>query len=596
MERVISGLKFRTTRRGLSTIVGAVFMVIVMIGALNVTLWTMQQQDSIADVVAEKSSASIDRLNERIDISDVKIEDDKFNLTVSNSGGRTTELGSMYLVNESATPKEQYRYDLSGLVVDSRQSASGIGTDGSVPFTVDTSAKYTAKVVTVSGNSAAMRIAPPGELDLKMSLYIIPPTITTGQDITVLFAVTNDSTDSLAYAVTPDIDIDLSCTPYPSVGCETAEIVTAESDVFIPKGSTYLFKQVYNVEGPEDTIITITATLENADPGSEVTETGRIVIVDTSLQSFYSEVIISSDLVQKPEIFVIMPSPFGESAQEGLWGITIVNPTSAPMEVSRIVANIFTTHIQTNGKPLPIWDEDCDMTEIYPASGWECIQANQLEWENTASPVTISALGAESFRVRVDPSNISEGDEPAFITSITVFTSMGQFAKTGYSGAVRDATAPMVNIYSTDTTTPATALQNSHMLGFIGDLAGSSPVTLNIALADLDILNTTYVKSGTQLVVNVPRGFINVDVASYAGFEEEPTVLEYTDGSTQVIATLAEHVGDTSAAEAKILSITATTPEVPDKRIFILHSLVDGQTNSNFSIGSFAQTALQVLP
>jgi hypothetical protein len=73
-------------------------------------------------------------------------------------------------------------------------------------------------------------------------------------------------------------------------------------------------------------------------------------------------------------------------------------------------------------------------------------------------------------------------------------------------------------------------------------------------------------------------------------------VTEYTDGSTQVIATLAEHLGDAASTEAKILSITATTPVVPDERIFVLHSLVDGETDSNFSIGSFAQVALQVLP
>lgn len=574
-------------RRGLSTVIGAVFMIIVIIGALNVTLWMLQQQDRVAQAMVEKTNGNLDRLNEKIEISNIRIDGSKLNMTVANSGGQPAKLKSLYVVDETAVPKQQFRYDLD-IPVDGRASAKNVGQG--VAFTASTTSLYSVKLITESGNTASSVVTPVSAVALPMSLYVIPPTVTPGENVTLLYTVTNNSTDAyLGSGVTPSLST--SCT-----GCTLTQYAGPASNVQIGKGATGLFKWVYKVDGPDNTPVTFNATISNAKQGNYVIENGRIEVVNISQQSFYSEVIISSDLVQKPELFVIMPSPFGESEQEGLWGMTIVNPTSAPMEVSRIVANIFTTHIQTNGKPLPIWDEDCDLTEIYPATGWSCIQANQLEWKNTASPVTIDPLDAASFRVRVDPSNISEGDEPAFITSITVFTSMGQFAKTGYSGSVRDATAPMTNVYITDTTTPATALQNVHMLGYIGNIDGSSSVTLNMAFADLDILNTTYVKSGTQLVVNVPKGFTDVAVASYSGFVATPTVTEYTDGSTQVIAILAEHLGDTSAAEAKILSITATTPEVPEERIFILHSLVDGETNSNFSIGSFAQIALQVLP
>jgi archaellum component FlaF (FlaF/FlaG flagellin family) len=574
-------------RKGLSTIVGAVFMVIVMVGALNVTLWSMNEQERVTAAVTERANVSLDRLNEQIQIAGVRLDAGKLNMTIVNTGGQSAQLRSMYIINETAVPKQQYRYDLD-MAIDGRDSAANIGQ--SLPFVAKQNTAYSVRVVTEAGVAASTKIAPVSQSALPMSLYVIPPTVTPGENVTLLYTVTNNSTDSyLSGGITPSIAT--SCT-----GCTLTQHVAPPSNVQIGKGTTGLFKWVYEVDGADNTPVTFNATISNAKQGNYAIETGRIEVTDISQQSFYTEIIISSDLVQKPEIFVIIPSPFGESAQQGLWGITIVNPTSAPMEVSRIVANIFTTHIQTNGKPLPIWDEDCDLTGIYPSTGWLCIQANQLEWKNTASPITIDALSAASFRARIEPSAISQGDEPAFITSITAFTSMGQFAKTGYSGSVRDATAPMTNVYMTDTTTPATALQNSHMLGYVGNIAGSSPVTLNVAFADLDSVAGTYIKSGTKLVVTIPKGFDNVAVASYSGFAAAPVVTEYTDGSTQVIATLAEHLGDTSSAEAKVLSITATTPAVPDERIFVLHSLVDGETESNFSVGSFAQIPLQVLP
>lgn len=45
-------------------------MVIITAGALNATLWMMQQQDKIAIAVTEKSGADLDRLNEKIYIAD----------------------------------------------------------------------------------------------------------------------------------------------------------------------------------------------------------------------------------------------------------------------------------------------------------------------------------------------------------------------------------------------------------------------------------------------------------------------------------------------------------------------------------------------
>src|SRR4029079_15242704 len=115
----------RKQRRGLSSVVGAVFMVLVMIGALNVILLAMRQQDTVTQAVIDKSNSSANRLNEQIAISDLRVtSNNKLNMTVTNSGGAAAKLASIYLINETASPMVQYRYDLNNLVVDGRNSVS----------------------------------------------------------------------------------------------------------------------------------------------------------------------------------------------------------------------------------------------------------------------------------------------------------------------------------------------------------------------------------------------------------------------------------------------------------------------------------------
>ena len=77
----------RQKRKGISSVVGAVFMILVMVGALNVMIWTMQQQDRVTETIIEKSNSNLNKLNEDIDISNVRIDGDKLNMTVTNAGG-----------------------------------------------------------------------------------------------------------------------------------------------------------------------------------------------------------------------------------------------------------------------------------------------------------------------------------------------------------------------------------------------------------------------------------------------------------------------------------------------------------------------------
>ena len=99
--------------------------------------------------------------------------------------------------------------------------------------------------------------------------------------------------------------------------------------------------------------------------------------------------------------------------------------------------------------------------------------------------------------------------------------------------------------------------------------------------------------------MNVPRGFTNVNIISSTGFDT-PTEVLYLDGSTQIVAILktgasAENLGDLTNGEAKVLTFTAKASIANSTRVYIMHTLLDGETHSNFSVDAVAELALQVL-
>lgn len=588
-------------RRGLSTIVGAVFMVIVMVGALNVTLWTMNEQERVTAAVTEKAGESLDRLNEQIQIAGVRVDAGKLNMTVINTGGQAAQLRSVYIVNETAVPKQQYRYDLD-VPIDGRNSASNVGQ--SLPFVAKQNTAYSVRVVTETGVAASARVAPVSQAALPMSLYVIPPTVTPGHNVTLLYTVTNNYTGSyIASSVTPVVSHSMSCSAGP--GCQLTQYAAPSSTV-IPSGNTALFKWVFKVSAPDDTTITFNATLSGAKAGNWVAEKAHAKLVSASQTSFYSEsttTVIYSALAQKPEIFLMMPSPFGEDpdAGKGLWGVMVVNPTEVPIQVSRVIiaaSPVITDRteriIDNNGTPCP----NTPVTPS-PASEWSCPEENLIEWKDLASPETIPAKGVRQFIAKYQPGSLGGGgDDPAFLVSASVFTSSGQFTKTGYSTGMRNAAEAIGNVYLTDTTTEATALTTGHVFGSITGVQSGTQFDVHVAMADLS-KNTAAIQSGTKLIVNVPKGFTvsQSDILSYSGFSA-PALTTYSDGSIQIVATLSNDLGTSTSEAVKILKFRATAPTVLDEKIYIFFTLVHGDTTSgsNLSVGAIGEFPVQIIP
>jgi archaellum component FlaF (FlaF/FlaG flagellin family) len=587
-------MNMRQNRRALSSIVGAIFMVLIMIGALNAYLYATQEQGRLWSALTGESNANQNRLNEKIDITNVRVDGNRLNVTVTSTGGQVANIKTLYIVNE--TNNQQYRYDINK-IVDSRKSEVNIGQESQIT-TVRSDAKYTVKLVTASGNTASAVVTPPSALTLPMALYVIPPSVAPGQNITALFAVTNNTPDSyVASDVTPVIDTTpIGCTE--GAGCQ---LILREgptpSSATIPRGATAIFKWTFDTTDLPDGIdrtVRFNATVSGAKQGNYVIENGRVGL----FPALTTETVISEDLQQKPDVFLIVPGPFGESdsSDEGVFGVTVVNPTQTAMTVSRVVIAAFSPNTDSSFEVFE--KNNCDDTEIFPAveAEWSCTTANVYEWNNIASPQSVDARSAKSFISKLEPGKIGTEAVSSFNFIVTVFTSMGTFSSVGYSSSMQaGGNGAIANVYmSSDASTPLTSIKGN-LLG----LKKNTTMKMNITIADFDDPSgaENYIKSGARLVINVPRTFTNIVITSSSGFVTPvPDPILYPDGSYQIVATTNEHIGD-AGQEAKVLQFTATAPDTgSDTKLYLMHVLVDGQTDDSFSIGAYAQIPVQVIP
>jgi hypothetical protein len=370
------------------------------------------------------------------------------------------------------------------------------------------------------------------------------------------------------------------------------KLKSAPSSVVIYKGATTLIKEVYKVNGPPNTIATFNASYTGAKQGNYVIEKGTVIVVTLSQN-------LVTGIATKPDMYLILPGPFGKSTQQGLWGTVVVNPTNSPMKVSRVLMTAFTGSHTGATKVVQV---GCTNTALVPstASEWSCPHDNQIMWRDLSTPETLQPGETKTFLVRVQPTSLPPGEEePGATVAATVYTDIGVFTNTGYTVGMTEISQPLGNVYLTNTidtgTGPTGALNNANMLGHLNNIPPGVTQTFHVAIADLDTSSTTHINTGHRLIINVPPGFGNVTVTYSANFNT-PTVTTRADGITQIIGVRSGNTGDAAAGEVHIIRFTAVTPSPAVDTTYLMFAFVDGVTNSSpaFSAGALAEIALQV--
>ena len=255
-------------RRGLSSVIGMVFLVIVLSSTIGYFTYGINLIEKLQDQLVIKGIESFDQFKENFEVTNIRIDDGKFNLTIQNTGQLPINFTRLWVnnVTDNSWPIQNFTVNK---VSSPGQVLNNVGQNLNL-YALD-SQSYTLRLVTERGNTFNVQISSPQDKALEMNLFTTPRSIITLQNVTIWYGVTNNLTDgSILQLITPQIEDPPDTTGSASATYVEGPIPTTKQS--LTNGNTAFFKWIYEVNGIEGDTIAFNATINNAIQGNYVIE------------------------------------------------------------------------------------------------------------------------------------------------------------------------------------------------------------------------------------------------------------------------------------------------------------------------------------
>jgi hypothetical protein len=575
-------------RRGISTIVGAAIFLVLFASATSTFFIAMDSQRDTINTQRTISESIMDKTKEKFSIS-VSTDDSNNNrlgIQVKNQGTNPVEIGNIWIVNKSGSyPATKYLIDYKDSVI-----PPGYGSDilENTPLFMQTD-DYDIKVVSTLGTIAKSGLNVGSSNNLRAELIAIPPHVKVGENVTLTMYVENIGSSRL-----------LNVLPnggYPNINPSfTSQIPPASVPVDLDPGEGAFYTWKYITTGAVGTIVNFDsfATATEEDMGFVLNSNVATESIELKEPDVSDIIVLTQDLLARPEIFTTIPGPFGDDNEKALWGVNIVNPTPQPLYVNKIVFSTITTTI--TGTYNIINSGGCGTVNIppTPAGTWTCPVNNQLMWQNLPNPALVPGYSVVPFLVKISPGSLTPPSDilQNVPVSVNVFTTLGQFGKSGYGTSMDGTASALANVYLTKV--PGSTSDNNILVNVTGIKAGNV-ITLNATIADFDTAAGQYVDTGSTLIVNIPKGWTNPTVLSAPGFNIQP-IQTYSDGSSQIVGSLINPLNGVGGV-AQTIQFQITAPSVTSTQLYVMYILGEGTTSSNdMALGPLSEVLLQVVP
>lgn len=587
-------IKFFKNRRGISTVVGALFFTVLMIAGFSALALALDAQTDIVNTQRMISETELKKQQERFSIGASTDVNNNLEIFVNNHGQNPVEIASVWIINKTLSDQPAQRFTIPS---DSAYVSSGYGSQilSSLPLTM-TPDEYDIKVVSTYGTIEQTELSVNGVSSsnvLRSQLFTVPPDVISGQNVTIAMLVTNTA-DFTLESVSPGSNPPFTDKPS---GLLASQLTSPNSVTLEPK-DTILFKWNAEISGSLGSNMNFTNYAKGIEPDGGTLYTSANSTDSVTLQIDGGDdgtlIALSKDLLHRPEIFAIIPSPQGDSNSQALWGLNVVNPTNSTMEISKVVIAAFAPGSNNNDK---IFASPCDANGIFPDIGynnWECSTENTILWKNQTHPVVLPPYSTQSFMANVTIGSLSANKpQESIIVQPSVFTTLGSFGKADYQTTMADTSTSIVSVYLLDGTT------------FKSDHTGIPPnnlETFTIALSDLDNESETIIRTGAKLIINVPREWKDVQIINNNGFVDNPPlspkINNFGDGTTQIVAETLNELGDNVNNSATI-TFEARAPSITNDQMYVMYVLADGETENTgtstvFTMGPLAEILLHV--
>jgi len=268
-------------RRGLSSIIGMVFFVIILASTLGYVTYTINLMGELNSSVIAKGAENVDKIKEDFEIVGVKIDGGKFNVTVQNTSPLPINFTRVWINNVTDNSWSPTQYDVKKIATPGAV-LSNIGQDLSLQV-LDTQA-YSIKLVTQRGNSKEFFINSPSQEPLDIQLHAIPDTISRNFTTTILMTVRNNmSNNNMLLNLEPDtLNVNPACS-FPCVEVSGPEPTSYDS---LKAGEMAIFEWVYRLDGIPPASWTFTGKLKNGFAGNTASDVANIDVINDPRNRF----------------------------------------------------------------------------------------------------------------------------------------------------------------------------------------------------------------------------------------------------------------------------------------------------------------------
>ncbi len=236
----------------------------------------MHLLDSYSQNFLTVNQERADAQREQFKITKVALVDNKFNITLQNSGQIPINITRLWVQDTTANSISKYEVNMAD---PPSQTITNVGTN--LPLTAVPTDAYDMKLVTSRGNSQEFFVSSASNAPILLQLFVLPSTLPSGFTTTVLLSVTNNMTsDAVLTNVTPSLNViqggaSSSC----SSQAQPASYQTLQN------GGTTFFQWTCTVTGSVGSTVSYNATILNAYPGNFVMSTVSIAAVPSAGQS-----------------------------------------------------------------------------------------------------------------------------------------------------------------------------------------------------------------------------------------------------------------------------------------------------------------------
>jgi hypothetical protein len=151
---------FIRNKRGISGLLGGVFLMLILLGGFSLIFWEIIQHDNYMQVAAERDQQTWELTGEIIEISEVNIVGgDSFNITVVNKGASTAHLVDLWVTEYlGVTPNWHVLFPLDRYI-NPGDIATNVAGEIDIPE-LNPELDYKVKIVTERGNIVMKKYEP----------------------------------------------------------------------------------------------------------------------------------------------------------------------------------------------------------------------------------------------------------------------------------------------------------------------------------------------------------------------------------------------------------------------------------------------------